>query len=87
MSESESESESEYVKIPPDALQAATLESLVEEFITREGTDYGEREHTLDEKKASVMRLLAAGEVDILFDPESETTTLARRMPESRARR
>ena len=80
-------SESEYVKVPHGALQPATLESLVEEFVTREGTDYGEREHTFEEKKASVMRLLAAGEVDILFDPESETTTMVRRTPEARTRR
>jgi uncharacterized protein YheU (UPF0270 family) len=80
-------SESEYVKVPHGALQPATLESLVEEFVTREGTDYGEREHTFEEKKASVMRLLAAGEVDILFDPESETTTMVRRTPEARKRR
>ena len=70
---------SEYVKVPHGALKPATLEALVEEFVTREGTDYGEREHTLEEKKASVMRQLAAGEVDILFDLESESATLARK--------
>jgi uncharacterized protein YheU (UPF0270 family) len=70
---------SEPIQVPHDALRSETLEALVEEFITREGTDYGYREHTLEEKKASVMRQLRAGEVQILFDPESESTTLARR--------
>lgn len=67
-----------YVKVPHDALQPETLEALVEEFITREGTDYGEREHSLTEKKGSVMRQLIAGHVAIVFDVESESTTLMR---------
>lgn len=70
---------SAYVEVPAQALSQTALVGLVEEFITREGTDYGVREHTLDEKRASVLRLIAAGEVAILFDPETETTTLRRR--------
>jgi uncharacterized protein len=70
---------SDPVEIPPSALSPRALLGLVEEFITREGTDYGVREHTFEEKRSSVMRLIAEGEVAILFDPESETTTLRRR--------
>jgi uncharacterized protein YheU (UPF0270 family) len=69
----------QYVEVPPDALSSDALQGLVEEFITREGTDYGVREHSLDEKRASVMALLARREVLILFDVESESTTLLRR--------
>ena len=68
-----------YVEIPASELSQSALLGVVEEFITREGTDYGLREHTFDEKRASVLRLIAAGEVAILFDPESETTSLRRR--------
>ena len=67
------------VEVPASALSARALRGLVEEFITREGTDYGVREHTFDEKRDSVLRLIAAGEVAIFFDPASETTTLRRR--------
>jgi uncharacterized protein YheU (UPF0270 family) len=70
---------SEPIKVPHESLRPETLEALVEEFITREGTDYGHHEHTLEQKTASVMRQLKAGEVQILFDPESESTTLVRR--------
>lgn len=68
-----------YVEVPAAALSQTALVSLVEEFITREGTEYGPREHTLDEKRESVLRLIAAGEVAIFFETESETTTLRRR--------
>lgn len=67
------------IEVPASALSARALRGLVEEFITREGTDYGLREHTLDEKRDSVLRLIAEGEVLIFFDPASETTTLRRR--------
>jgi uncharacterized protein YheU (UPF0270 family) len=68
-----------YVEIPVQELSQGALHGIVEEFITREGTDYGLREHTFDEKRASVLKLIAAGEVAIFFDTESETTTLRRR--------
>jgi uncharacterized protein YheU (UPF0270 family) len=68
-----------YVEVPTGELSQAALLGIVEEFITREGTDYGLREHTFDEKRESVLRLIAANEVAIFFDTESETTTLRRR--------
>jgi uncharacterized protein YheU (UPF0270 family) len=66
----------DYLELPADLLSREALHGVVEEFITREGTDYGQREHTFDEKRANVLRLIAAGEVAIIFDPKSETTTL-----------
>jgi uncharacterized protein YheU (UPF0270 family) len=67
------------VEVPADALSREALHGVVEEFITREGTDYGAREHTFEEKRVSVLGLIAAGEVALFFDPESQTTTLRRR--------
>lgn len=67
------------------SLSAAALEGLVDEFITREGTDYGAREHSLEEKRASVLRQLARREVVIVFDFESESTTIVSRQELARA--
>lgn len=67
------------VEVPASALSERALLGIVDEFITREGTDYGVREHTFDQKRADVLRLIAAGEVAIFFDASSETTTLRRR--------
>ena len=64
------------VEIPIDRLSPEALDRLIEEFVTRDGTDYGEREHTLEEKKRAVARGLDRGEVVIVFDPESETCNL-----------
>lgn len=71
--------EPKYVEVPHATLSVDALDGLVDEFITREGTDYGPREHTFDEKRTSVLRLIKAGTVVIVFDPESESTTLVRK--------
>ena len=60
-----------YTKLAPDIRQA-----VIEEFVTREGTDYGLHEHSLAEKHAAVVKQLERGEVVIIFDPETESVTL-----------
>ena len=64
------------VQIPWTSLSPATLRAVVEEFITREGTDYGEHETPLSHKVDTVMEQLKHGSVAIFFDEETETVTL-----------
>ncbi|HWK55013.1 MAG TPA: YheU family protein, partial [Hyphomicrobiales bacterium] len=59
--------------IPPDALAPATLRNLVEEFVTREGTDYGDYHHTLADKVAQVLKQLEQGSIVILYDPHTNS--------------
>ncbi|HEX6241813.1 MAG TPA: YheU family protein [Polyangiales bacterium] len=68
-----------YVEVPHSALSRTALEGLVEEFITREGTDYGQHEYSLDHKREGVLRQLTRGAVVIVFDLEAEATTLVTR--------
>lgn len=65
------------MEIPPSLLAPSTLRAVIEEFVTREGTDYGNRVYSLEEKVAQVEAQLARGEVRLLFDPETESVTLA----------
>lgn len=62
--------------IPHEQLSSDTLQGLIEEFITREGTDYGQEEVSLDTKVAQVLRQLQRGDVVIVFDPSSESVSL-----------
>jgi uncharacterized protein YheU (UPF0270 family) len=64
------------VEIPFDKLSQELLEALIQEFVTREGTDYGEGEHSLSEKVIEVRKLLVQGKAKIVFDPESETCNI-----------
>lgn len=58
------------------ALSADALRGLVVEFVTRDGTDYGTRERTLEEKVRDVMRQLERREVKIMFDPASSSANI-----------
>ena len=71
-------------EIPPDQLSPDALRNLVEEFVTRDGTDYGAVERGVAGKIDDVLRQLRSGEARVLFDPETETTNivLARDLPE-----
>ena len=64
------------MKIPFDQLSAEALEGVIDEFVVREGTDYGHADHPIAERRAAVLRQLHAGTAEIWFDAISETTTL-----------
>ena len=64
------------ITIPWDSLSETALRGIVEEFVTREGTEYGARPVSLDEKRRAVMRQLEAGEVLITFNDEDQTCSL-----------
>jgi uncharacterized protein YheU (UPF0270 family) len=64
--------------VPHTEVSADALRGLIEVFVLREGTEYGERDFTLEEKVAQVMRQLERGEVRILFDTASESVNLVR---------
>jgi uncharacterized protein YheU (UPF0270 family) len=66
----------EPVSVPHTALAADVLRAVIESFILREGTDYGERELSLDDKVARVERLLADGEARIVYDPRTDSVDI-----------
>lgn len=63
-------------ELPVDALSPEALRGLVEEVVTRDGTDYGAVERSVEEKVRQVLAQLAAGEIRIVFDPGTETVNL-----------
>ena len=64
------------VPIPVEALSGQALDGLLEEFVTRDGTDYGAEERTLADKKSAVRRQLDRGEIMIVFDPDTQTSNI-----------
>jgi uncharacterized protein len=66
------------VLVPHRELSPDALRGVIESFVLREGTDYGEREYSLDEKVAHVLKQLESGEARIEFDPDTETVGLVR---------
>jgi uncharacterized protein YheU (UPF0270 family) len=59
------------MEIPHTALEPDTLRNLVEEFVTREGTDYGDYTGSLADKVRQVLRQIESGRAVILYDADS----------------
>lgn len=61
--------------IPYDQLEAETLTRLIEDFVTRDGTDNGD-DTPLETRVLRVRQALAKGLAFILFDVESQQCQL-----------
>ena len=59
--------------VPYLELEPGTLARVIESFVLREGTDYGDVQYSLGQKVEHVMTQLRRGDAHILFDPESES--------------
>ena len=64
------------IEIPHTELSADALRGVVEAFVLREGTEYGERDVPLDRKVADILRQLDRGEAQIVFDPNTESVDI-----------
>ena len=62
--------------IPWQELEVATLENLIETFVLREGTDYGEQERSLEQKVADVRRQLERGDVVLVWSELHESVNI-----------
>lgn len=61
--------------IPCDHLEADTLTRLIEDFVTRDGTDNGD-ETPLETRVQRVRHALSKKQAFIVFDPDSQQCTL-----------
>jgi uncharacterized protein len=73
------------VVVPHTELAADLLHAVVESFVLREGTDYGEKEFSLADKVSHVISQIKRGEAQIVFDPETETVGIQRTPAAGRA--
>ena len=71
--------------IPPDRLSERALRGVITEFVSREGTDYGPGDWSMDDKIEQVLAQIARGDVVILADPETGSCHLATAKDAARA--
>ena len=64
------------VQIPHERLRPEILRAVIEEFVLREGTNYGEREYSLEEKVLQVEQQLERGLVQLVYDEHDETCSI-----------
>lgn len=65
--------------IPPTSMPEETLLAVLQEFINREGTDYGADELSLEEKVARLRPQVFSGKVLIVFDDTTQSVHLVPR--------
>ena len=60
------------MRIPHTKLSPATLRAVVQEFVTRDGTEHS----PVNRRIENVLRQLEAGRVELHFDDKSETCNI-----------
>lgn len=64
------------IVIPHQRLSLEALTGLIQEFVTRDGTDSGYTRGSLEERVAMVRRQLDSGQAVIVFDDRSKTCNI-----------
>ncbi len=62
----------QFVEVPWERLATATLDALLQEYASRDGTDYGLLEHSLQDKVARLHAQLQDRSLALLYDAVSE---------------
>ena len=62
--------------IPHESLSKEALTGLIEEFVTRDGTDYGATEISVEVKTHQILQQLEAGKAVILFDDQDSSFSI-----------
>ena len=65
--------------IPYEKLSMQALEGLIEEFVTRDGTDTGYEKKSLVNDAAMVKRQLKRGDAVIVYDKSTKTSNIVSR--------
>jgi len=63
-------------RIPVNRLSQEALQGVIGEFISRDGTDYGEVEASRSTKFSFVKQKIENGLAVLIFDDEAETTNI-----------
>lgn len=64
------------IEVPFERLDPETLRQVIQEFVTRDGADWGEAGGALEEKVAQVMQQLRNRKVKIVFELKSQTANI-----------
>lgn len=62
--------------IPYDSLDPDTLENVLNDIVSRDGTDYGNYDLSVEQKREQALKALRGGRAVLVFDTESETIQL-----------
>lgn len=64
------------MEIPKEALSEEALNGVIDNFVQREGTDYGVHEVAYETKIQQIRKQIDKGLVRIVYDPNTESVSL-----------
>ena len=71
----------EGVEVPFEQLNSETLRNMIQEFVSRDGADWGDSGCTLDDKYEQVLKQLRNKKVKVVFDLKSQTVNIVANEP------
>lgn len=74
--EKPTESQEQGIEVPYRQISPETLQRMIQEFVTRDGADWGEAGCSLEDKVRQVQQQLKAGQVKVVFDLRSQTANI-----------
>jgi hypothetical protein len=66
----------EGVDVPYEQIDPGTLRNMIQEFVTRDGADWGDPGGALEDKIAQVLKQFKNKQVKVVFDLKSETANI-----------
>jgi len=70
------EHQEEGVDIPYDRIDPKTMSKMIQEFVTRDGSDWDDDGCSLEEKVTQVWQQLKSGKIKVVFDLTSQSANL-----------
>jgi len=70
------EQQEEGLDVPYQQIDPETLRRIIQEFVSRDGADWGDTGCTLDDKVEQVLQQLLRKQVKVVFDLRSQTVNI-----------
>ncbi len=64
------------VEVPYERINPETLRNMIQEFVTRDGADWGDAGCTLEDKYQQVLQQLRTRRVKVVFDLTAQTANI-----------
>jgi uncharacterized protein YheU (UPF0270 family) len=72
----QTEHQEEGVEIPYQDINPETLRNMIEEFVSRDGSDWGDAGGSMEAKIKQVLRQFESGKVKVVFDLTSQSANI-----------
>lgn len=74
--ENRADQQEEGVEVPYQQIDPETLRRMIQEFVSRDGADWGDAGSALEDKVTQVLQQLERKQVKVVFDLRSQTANI-----------